>query len=131
MQQVGEFLDNLIGGGNEVMRMRDVLWVLNEESAGALANPLNEPVITSASQQGFDAVERVTGAAAGGVIRRFSPFIDHGEGQAEIGGDLFGRLFLENLAQQLVGLHGQTMKKSGPIGKSEAGRKIFTTDGHG
>ncbi len=28
VQQVGEFLDNLVGGGNQVMRMRRILRVL-------------------------------------------------------------------------------------------------------
>lgn len=106
VQQVGEFLDNLVGGGNEVMRMRDVLWILNKETAGALAYPLDQPVVAGAGQQGFNAVERVAGAAAGSMIWRFSPFIDHGQRQAEVGGDLFRRLFLENLAQQFIGLHG-------------------------
>ena len=56
----------------------------------------------------------------GGVVRRFGPFINHGKRQAEVGGDLFGGFFVENLAQQFVGLHGQTMEKRGGIGKREA-----------
>jgi len=120
MEQVGKFLDDLVGGGNQEMRMRRVLRVLNEEPAGALANPLDEPVVAGAGQQRFDAVERVAGAAAGGVIRRFGPFINHGKGQAKVGGDLFGGLFVEDLAQQFVGMHGQTMEKRGGVGKREA-----------
>ena len=120
VQEVGEFLDDLVGGGNQVMRMRRILRVDDEKTACALANPLDEPVITGAGEQSLDAVERVAGAAARGVIRRFSPFINHGKRQAELGGDLFGRLFLKYLVQQLVGLHSQTMKKPGLIGKREA-----------
>ena len=59
-------------------------------------------------------------AKAGGVVGRFGLFIDHRKRQAEVGGDLFGRLVRENLAQQFVGLHDQTMKKPWPIGKREA-----------
>ena len=102
-----------------------------KKPAGALANPLDEPVIAGACEQRLDAVERIAGAAAGlpgrsfrakagGVVGRFGPFIDHRKRQAEVGGDLFGCLVLENLAQQFVGLHDQTMKKPWPIGKREA-----------
>jgi len=54
VQQVGKFLNNLVGGGNQVMRMGNILRVLDEEPAGPLANPLNQPVIAGAGQQGFD-----------------------------------------------------------------------------
>ena len=121
VQQVGEFLDNLVGGGNEVMRMRDVLWILNKETAGALAYPLDQPVVASAGEEGFNTIKRIAGAAAGSMIWRLSPFIDHGERESEVGGDLFGRLFLENLAQQFVGLHGQTMGNRPKLGKQEGG----------
>ena len=102
------------------MRVRNIFGILNEEPAGALANPLDEPVVAGAGQQGFDAVERVAGAAARGVVRRFGPFINHGKGQADVGGDLFGGLLVEDLAQQFVGMHGQTMEKRGVLGKREA-----------
>ena len=117
VQQVGEFLHNLVGGGNEVMRMRDVLWILNKEATGALANPLDQAVVPGAGEQGFNSVKRIAGAAAGSMIGRLSPFVNHGQGEAEVGGDLFGRLFLENLAQQFVGLHGQTMGNRRNLGK--------------
>jgi hypothetical protein len=120
-KQIREFLDNLVGGWNQVMRMRGVPGVENEKAPGALANPLDEPMVPSALEQRFDAVKRVAGAAARGVVRRLGPFIDHRKRQAEIGGDLFGRLIFENLAQQFVGLHDQTMKKPRMIGKREAG----------
>ena len=120
MQQVGKFLHNLVGGRDQIMRMRGVFRVEDEKTACALANPLDEPVIAGAGEQGFNPVERIAGTAAGGVVWGFGPLINHGKRQAEIGGDLFGRLFFENLAQQFVGLHGQTMKKPGPLGKREA-----------
>ncbi len=120
VQQVGEFLHNLVGGRNQIMRVRGVFGVEDEKAARTLADPLDQPVIGGAGEQGFNAVERIARAAAGGVVRRFGPFIDHGKRQAEIGGDLFGRLLFENLVEQFVGLHGQTMKKPGPLGKREA-----------
>ena len=141
VEQVGEFLHNLVRGGNQIMRVGNVPGILNEEPAGALANPLDEPVVAGAVKQGFDAVKRVARAATGlpgrlvrhrlgvggsfrtkasGVGRRLGPFVNHGKRQAEIGGDLFGRPFFENFAQQLVGLHDQTMKKLRTIGKLEA-----------
>src|SRR5208282_5890595 len=112
-EEVGEFLDDLVGGRNQKMRMRRVLGVEDEKAAGTLANPLDKPVVAGALQQRFDAVERVAGAAAGGVVRRLGPFIDHRKRQAEIGGDLFGGFFVENLAQQFIGMHDGTMEKRG------------------
>ena len=111
MQQVSEFLDDLVGGGDEEMGVRRVLGIFDEKAAGALANPLHEAMVARALEQGFDAVERVGGAAPGGVIRGLRPLIDHGQGEAEVGGDLFGGLFVKNLAEELVGLHGETMEK--------------------
>lgn len=102
------------------MRMRRVLGVEDEKAAGALANPLDEPVVGGALQQSLDAVERVAGAAARGVVWRFGPFVNHGKRQAEVSGDLFGGFFVENLAQQFVGVHDETMEKRGGIGKREA-----------
>ena len=122
-EEVGEFLDDLVGGRDEEMRMRRVLGVDDEKAAGALANPLDVPVVAGAGQQRLDAVERVAGAAARGVVRRFGPFVNHGKRQAEVGGDLFGGLFVENLAQQFVGVHDETMEKQGGIGKREAVRQ--------
>jgi len=120
VEQVGEFLDDLIGGRNQKMRMRRMLRVLNEKTPGTLANPLDEPVVAGALEQRFNAVERIAGAAARGVVRRLGPFINHGKGQAEVGGDLFGGLLVEDLAQQFIGMHGQTMEKRGGVGKREA-----------
>ena len=54
-----------------------------------------------------------------GVFGRLGPFINHRNRQADVVGDLFGRFRLENFAQEFVGLHGQTMKKMGLIGKRE------------
>ena len=119
-EKVGEFLDDLIGGRNQKMWMGGVFGVEDEKAAGALANPLDEPVVAGALQQRLDAVERIAGAAARGVVRRFGPLVNHGKRQAKVGGDLFGGFFVEDLAQQFVGMHDETMEKPGGIGKREA-----------
>jgi len=123
VEEVGEFLDNLVGGGNQVMRLRNVLGVLNKKAAGALANPLGNPMIAGALEQCFNAVKRVGNAAATGVFGRLGPFINHRNRQADVLGDLLGRLRLKNLTQQFVGLHDQTMKKPALAGKREGGRE--------
>lgn len=64
MEQVGKFLDNLVGGWNQKMRMWRVFRVQDEKAAGALANPLDEPVVAGAGQQTFNAVKWIAGAAA-------------------------------------------------------------------
>jgi len=48
-KEVGKFLDDLVGGRNQKMRMRRVLRVEDEKSPGALANPLHQPVIAGAA----------------------------------------------------------------------------------
>jgi hypothetical protein len=102
------------------MRMRRVLRIKDEKATSALANPLDEPVVAGALQERLNAVERIAGAAARRVIRRLGPFVNHGKRQAEVGGDLFGSLFVEDLVQQFVGMHGETMEKRDGIGKREA-----------
>jgi len=47
-EQVGKFLNDLVGGWNEEMRMRRVLRVRNEKPAGALADPLDEALVAGA-----------------------------------------------------------------------------------
>ena len=107
-EQVGEFLDDFVGGGDEEFRMRVIgLGVLDEETAGTLADPLDETGIAGDAVERFDAVERVDGATAGGRVGRFSPFVDHGEGQAQLGSDGFGAAFLKHFPQQFMRLHGE------------------------
>ena len=87
-QEIGKFLDHLVGGGDEEMRMGPMgLRVLNEEAAGALTDPLDDPGIFGGGDEFFDAVQWVGGSAPGSLIG-FRPFVDHGEGQVEVGGHL-------------------------------------------
>lgn len=117
MQQIGKFLDDLVGGRDQVVGVRRVFRVEDEKTAGALAKPLDEPLVAGAAEKGVHAVQRVAGATAGGVVGRLRPFVNHGQGKAKIGGHLFGCGFLEDFAEQLMRLHSATMGKSGEIGK--------------
>src|SRR5689334_19643205 len=115
-QQVGELLDDFVRRWNQEVRVRVVSsWVADEEPAALLANPLDEALIVGAPEQGFDAVERIGRATAGGVVRRFGPLVNHGERKVEIGGDLLGAGFLKDLSQQLVGMHEAKMQTPLPL----------------
>lgn len=123
-QQIGEFLDNLVGGGNEEIGMSIVAFrIADEEPAALLANPLHKPLVVGALEQRFDAIERIGSAAAGNILGRLRPLIDHGERQIEIGGDLLGAGFVEHLAQQLVGMHESKMQKRLLLGKTEGAKQ--------
>lgn len=122
VKEIGKFLHNLVGRRDQIMRLRNVLRILNKKSAGALADPLRDPLVTGALQQRFNAVERIGNAApagpagrfrmmTGAVSRRFSPFVNYGYRQADILGDLFGRFCFEDLAQKLMGLHASDDEK--------------------
>ena len=64
-QQVRKFLHDLIGGGDQVVRMRvGGFGVPDEEPAGALADPLDEAGVVGALDQRVNAVQRVGAAAA-------------------------------------------------------------------
>jgi len=119
LQQVGKVLDDLVGGGDQEMGMRRVLGIQDEEAAGTLAEPLNEPVVAGALEERLDAVQWVFNAAAL-VLRRLRPFVDHGGRELEVGGDFLGRFLVEDGAEQFVGFHGATMRKPRNFGKSEA-----------
>jgi hypothetical protein len=119
-EQVGEFLHDLVRRRNQEMRMRRVFGVLDEKSAGALADPLDEPFVAGALDERLDAVERIVNSAAGLVLGGFGPFVDDGGGQADVSGDLFGRGLVKNFAEQFVGLHGVKMVKRRKLGKREA-----------
>jgi len=119
LQQVGKVLDDLIGRRNQKMRMRRVFGIEDEKAAGALAKPLDEAMIAGALEQRFNAVQRIFDAAAF-AFARLRPLVNHGGGEFEIGGDLFGRLLFKDVAEQFVGLHGVKMGKCGRLGKREA-----------
>lgn len=111
-KEVGEFLDNFVGGGDQKFGMGIVgLRIFNEETAGALANPLDETRVAAATLKGVNAIEGIDGATASGCVGRLGPFVDHGEREAQLGGNLLGAAFLENFAQEFVRLHGQKMTK--------------------
>ena len=78
------------------------LGIEDKEPSRSLTDPLDEPTVIGAAEQGVDAIQRVGTAAAGGGIRGFRPLIDHGKGKAEVGGDLLGTALLEDVTQNLV-----------------------------
>ena len=119
LQEVGKFLDDLIGGGNQEMRMRRVLGIEDEKAARALAEPLDEPDVAGALVKCLDAVQRVFNAAAA-VVGRLRPLVNHGRGEFEVGGDFLGRLLVEDFVEQFMGFHGVKMGKCGRLGKREA-----------
>ena len=61
-KQVGEFPHDLVGGRVEQMRLRRVLGVHDEKSAGPLADPLNEALVAGAADERLNAVERIADA---------------------------------------------------------------------
>jgi hypothetical protein len=112
-QQVRELLNDLIGCGDEVRRVRLVDFrIQNEEASGALANPLHQAAIAGAPEQRVDPIERVGAAASRNRIRRFRPLINHGKRKAQICGYLFGAALLKNLAQDFVRLHKAIIGKA-------------------
>ena len=119
-EQIRKFLYNLVRRRNEEMRMRRVLRIQNKKSARALADPLDEPLVAGALYERLDAVEWIINTAACLVLGGFGPFVDDGGGQADVGGNLFGRGLFKNLAEQFVGLHGVKMVKRRNVGKREA-----------
>lgn len=101
LKQVGEFLDDLVGGGNQEMGVRCVSGIEDKKTAGTLAEPLDEAMVLGALEEGFDAVERVLNILAA-LGWRLGPLVDHGGGKFQVGGDLLGRLFLEDLSEQFM-----------------------------
>jgi hypothetical protein len=99
-EEVGEFLDYFVGGGNEKFLVGIVrLGILDEEPAVALAEPLDDAQIAGAFLEGVNAIEGIGGSTADGGLGWLSPFVNHGEREAQLGGDLFGAAFLKNFAQ--------------------------------
>src|SRR6516164_9172237 len=99
------------------MRMRCVPRIQDEEPPGALANPLDEPLVTGALVKGLDAVERIVDAAA--VCRRLRPFVNHRRGKFEVAGNFLRRFLIKYFAEQFVRFHGATMRKSMLVGKHQ------------
>src|SRR5690349_7103818 len=82
--------------------------ILNEKSARAFAQPLNDAFVRSAFQKSLDPVEWIGGAAAGSsaaFLRRFRPLVNEGERYTEVGSHLLRTAFLDDFAKQLVGFH--------------------------
>ena len=108
-EQVSKFLDDLVGGRDEIFRVRLVgLGIQDEETTGAFADPLHEATVVGAAYQLLDAIQRIDRAAAVAIVR-LGPFVDHGEREVEVGGNLLRAGFLDDLAQEFVRLHGRTM----------------------
>ena len=78
----------------------------NEKPAGALADPLHEPMIARVTQQRFHAIERIGRAAAGAFVR-LGPLVNHRERQPGFRSHLFDVGLLKDLAQEFMGLHGR------------------------
>jgi hypothetical protein len=117
-EEVGEFLDDHVGRGDEEIGMSPVVfWVFDEETSGALANPLDEAEVVRAFDEGFDAVEGVGGAAAAGFVS-LGPFVDERLGKAHVGGDLLDVTLFKNFAKKFVGLHGGGLADAAREGNS-------------
>ena len=67
-----------------------------------MVDPLDESRVVGALNERVHAVERVRAAAAGGLIVRLGPLVNHRERKAEAGGDLLGTGLLEDFAQKFV-----------------------------
>ena len=77
-QQIGEFLHDFIGGGNQVGRVGLVEFrVKDEKPAGSLADPLDDSAVLGTAQQRIQAIQRISAAAARGVVGRLGPLVDH------------------------------------------------------
>ena len=64
-EQVGEFLHDLVGGGDEIFRVRLVgLGIEDEETSGAFTYPLHEAAVVGAADQLLDAIQRIDRAAS-------------------------------------------------------------------
>jgi hypothetical protein len=93
--------------------------VLNEETASSLADPLHQPLVIAAAEQGVDPVQRVGTSAAGRRFWGFGPLVNHGEGQSKFRRNLLGTALLKYFAQQLMGLHAQIIQARYEIARSK------------
>jgi hypothetical protein len=80
---------------------------------------LHEPGVAGAAEQRLDAVQRILDAAALGFAR-LRPFVNHGGGEFEVGGNFLRCFGIEDFAEQFVGFHDEKMGKCGGLGKREA-----------
>ena len=76
-------------------------------------------MIAGALEQRVHPVERIVHAAAP-VVGRLRPFVNHGSGEFQVGGNLLGCFLFKHLAEQFVGFHGATMRNCRRLGKREA-----------
>jgi hypothetical protein len=84
------------------------LRIFDEETAAAFAEPLDDAIIAGATEESFDAIEWIGGAAPG-LFLGFGPFIDERKGDPEVRGHLFGTALFDYFPQQLVGFHSSGM----------------------
>jgi hypothetical protein len=90
------------------------LGIEDEKSAGSFADPLHEAPVIRGANQLLDSIQRIDGAAAVAVVG-LRPFVNHGEREVEIRGNLFGAGLLNDLAEEFVRLHTGTLEKA--VGK--------------
>ena len=110
-EQVGEFLHDLIGGGDKECRVRvGGFGIADEKSAGVLADPVNEAGVVRDADERLHAVEGIDRAAAVALVR-FRPFINHRQRKSEIGCDLLGAGGFKNFAEEFMRLHAQVLAK--------------------
>lgn len=128
-EEVGKFLDDFVGRRDEVVGVGRVTFgILDEEAATALADPVDDAQVIGRTEQRINAVERIGGAAAGGFVRRFRPFVDHGQGKIQVGGNLLGARALQDFAQNFMGMHGGKMRRGPEVGKREGGGDLQRSD---
>ena len=101
-EHVREFLHDVVGGRDELLRIGLHLGIGDEEAAGKLAHPLGDASVAGGANQLLDAIEGIVGPAAGTLVRWLGPFVDKREGQAHLRGDLLRAGLLEDLLEQFV-----------------------------
>ena len=105
-QKVGELLNHSIGGRNQVFRVRVVgLGIADEEPAGPLAQPVDEPQVPGALHQLIHAIQRIVRSRRGLWVRLFGPFVNQRQRQPHIAGDLLGTGGLQDIPDNLKGVH--------------------------
>ncbi len=75
--------------------------ILDEETAGAFADPLHDAWIFCAAQESFNAVERI-GCTAAAAFVGFCPFVNHRKGESEFGRNLLGTGLLHDFPEKFV-----------------------------
>jgi hypothetical protein len=106
-EEFGELLDDFVGGGDDFEAIgAEAFGIADEEAAGFLAEPLDEVEFTGEFGEFVDAIEGVAAAAAFSFFGGLGPFVDEGEGEAELCGDLFGARFVDGLFDNFVRFHG-------------------------